>query len=269
MHDDVVLLRRELRLRNYSPRTIKNYCRWVEVFLGESDERRCVTSEQIRIFLQRRLDARLAPQSVNIALSALRFWMRHIKHQPLRGVGPFAKRPSKLPVVLSRLEVKRLIELVPNSKHRLMIALAYGAGLRISEVLNLRIEDIDPDEMVLFVRQGKGKKDRVTVFPEVLKDQLRTWSLGKRTGELLFPSERGGKLAARSLQKVFGRALKAADIKKKASFHSLRHSFATHLIEDGVNLRYVQEMLGHSSIRTTQIYTKVTKPALRRIKSPL
>ena len=150
-----------------------------------------------------------------------------------------------------------------------MITLAYGAGLRISEVMDLRVRDMLLDELTLHIKEAKGKKDCITLIPEKLKEDLRSLIAGKEGGDYVFASERGGKLSERTAQKVFERALHAAHITKPATFHSLRHSFATHLLENGVDIRYVQELLGHANIRTTQLYTQVTNPSLKNIKSPL
>jgi len=162
-----------------------------------------------------------------------------------------------------------LIDLTQNFKHRLLLALAYSAGLRVSEVVRLRAPDIDLGGLTVIVRQGKGKKDRLTVISSTLAPELQKIMAGKEANDYVFASERGGRLTETSAQKVFYQALIRAGIKKPATFHSLRHSFATHLLENGTDVRYVQELLGHANIRTTQIYTHVTNPAIRNIKSPL
>jgi len=181
----------------------------------------------------------------------------------------FAKRSKKLPIVLSREEIKNIIDATRNPKHKLIISLAYGAGLRISEVVNLKLKDIDFNELTIHLKNAKGKKDRITIFPEKIKNDLQNLIASKNSDDYVFESERGGKLTERTAQKVFENALRGASIKKDATFHSLRHSFATHLLENGVDVRYVQELLGHQNIRTTQVYTQVTNPKLKNIKSPL
>ena len=139
----------------------------------------------------------------------------------------------------------------------------------MSEVVSLRVGDLDFGDGFVNVREGKGGKDRMTLLPEKIARELYEFVGEKGAGEYVFESNRGGKLTSRSAQKVFERALARAGVIKDASFHSLRHSFATHLLEDGVNLRYVQELLGHRDVKTTQLYTRVTKRGLRRVKSPL
>ena len=180
-----------------------------------------------------------------------------------------AKKPKSLPVVLSRPEIERIISSVKNGKHRLLISLSYGAGLRVSEAVGLRVRDIDLGEMTVRIEQAKGRKDRISVLPERIAEGIRAMMAGRPGDDFLFASERGGKLTVRTAQMVFENALKTAAIAKRATFHSLRHSFATHLLENGVDVRYVQELLGHQNIRTTQRYTHVTNPRIRNIKSPL
>jgi len=151
----------------------------------------------------------------------------------------------------------------------LIISLSYGAGLRISEAQNLKVKDIDFDELTIHIKNAKGKKDRITILPEKIKNDLQKALSFKDQNDFIFESERGGKLSTRTLQKIFEKALMKTGIKKPATFHSLRHSFATHLLENGTDIRYVQELLGHQNIRTTQIYAHVTNPNLKNIKSPL
>ncbi len=181
----------------------------------------------------------------------------------------FARRSKKLPIVLSREEIKNIIDAIRNPKHKLIISLAYGAGLRISEVISLKVKDVNLEELTIHLKNAKGKKDRITIFPEKIKNDLQNLIAGKNLNDYLFESERGGKLTERTAQKVFENALRRASIKKDATFHSLRHRFATHLLENGVDVRYVQELLGHRNIRTIQVYTQVTNPKIKNIKSPL
>ncbi|TET62514.1 hypothetical protein E3J49_08080 [Candidatus Bathyarchaeota archaeon] len=154
-------------------------------------------------------------------------------------------------------------------KHRLLLSLAYGAGLRVSQVVNLKIGDTDIQELIIHIKETKGKKDRITVFPEKLTINIQSIIAGKDKNGFVFASERDGKLTTRTAQKVFENSLKKAGINKEATFHSLRRSFAAHLLENGVDIRYVQELLGHQNIETTQTYTQVTNPKPKNIKSPL
>ena len=260
----------ELRLRNYSPKTIKSYLRCLTQYLDtiKIDPTKA-TRDDIARFLLAKQHIGLAPSSINQYLGAIKFFYTEILHQPLHLTIKFAKRPHRLPVVLSSTEIKRLINAIANSKHRLLISLAYGAGLRVSEVVRLRVQDISLDELTIHIKQAKGRKDRITLFPEKLHNDFLILLKEREPKTYVFLSQRGGRLTTRTAQKIFTKALIKASITKPATFHSLRHSFATHLIENGVDIRYVQELLGHSNIRTTQQYTQVTRPALKNIRSPL
>lgn len=180
-----------------------------------------------------------------------------------------AKKPKSLPIILSRDEIEKIINSVQNSKHKLLLAISYSSGLRVSEVVALRVKDINLADLTIHVKESKGKKDRISVLSERLVNDLSQLIATKKQDTPVFESERGGKLTTRTAQKIFENALAKSGIRKDATFHSLRHSFATHLLENGVDVRYVQELLGHQNIRTTQVYTHVTNPKLKNIKSPL
>ena len=265
-------LENELKLRHYSMRTVKNYTMCVKGYLEFVCESggKMGGERSIKEFLLRKHDEGSAPQTVNLYLNAIKFLYREVLGDGSVGAGiRCAKRTLKLPVVLSREEIRRVLDVIANRKHRLMVALAYGAGLRVSEVVSLRVGDIDFEGGFVNVRCGKGRKDRVTVLPGKIACELYEFVDGKIIDDWVFENGRGGKLTSRSAQKFFIWALFKAGVRKKATFHSLRHSFATHLVEDGVDIRYVQELLGHRDVRTTQLYTQVTKRGLERISSPL
>ena len=262
--------RQELKLRNYSFKTIKAYLGCLrEYFDFKKFNLEKIDEENIKQFLLNKQSKNYSSQTINLYLNAIKFFYREVLKIPQRINLKFAKRSKRLPIVLSREEIKNIINVIRNPKHKLIISLAYGAGLRISEVVNLKLKDIDFNELTIHLKNAKGKKDRITIFPEKIKNDLQNLIAGKNLSDYLFESERGGKLTERTSQKVFENALRGAGIKKDATFHSLRHSFATHLLENGVDVRYVQELLGHQNIRTTQIYTQVTNPKLKNIKSPL
>lgn len=260
----------ELKIRNYSPRTLeaylaclKDYFEYKQINLDKLDQ------DNIRGYLLQKQGKNYSPQTINLYLNAIKFFYHNI----IRSIEPinvrFAKRNKELPVVLSRTEIQKLLSVIKNTKHQLLLSLSYGAGLRVSEAVGLRFKDLNLDELTIHLKQAKGKKDRLTLIPEKLVDDLRNIIAGKSGDDYVFASERGGKLTERTAQAVFEKALQSANIAKEATFHSLRHSFATHLLENGTDVRYVQELLGHANIRTTQIYTHVTNPAIRNIKSPL
>lgn len=260
----------ELKLRNFSRKTIKSYLICLKnYFCYIKKVERDPDTGLVKKYLLEKQNSGQSPQTINLYLNAIKYFYREITKSKVNIDVKFAKRSFKIPVVLSRDEIKRLIGKVSNLKHKLMLAMAYGAGLRVSEIINLKTKDIDLDEYIIYIREGKGKKDRISVLPENIAGDLRQYLSDKELQDFIFESERGGKLTERTAQKVFENALNNSGIKKEATFHSLRHSFATHLLENGVDVRYVQELLGHANIRTTQIYTKVTNPMLKRIKSPL
>ena len=259
-----------LRLRNYSPKTRKSYLFYIKEYLDFTKKKNIKDKNKaIEEFLLSKQNKGRSSQTINLALNVIKFFYREVLKSKDQINFKCAKRSKKLPVVLSRREIEKIILNINNFKHKLIISLAYASGLRVSEIVNLKVKDVDLDELIIHIKQAKGKKDRITVFPAKLKMNFQNLIIGKKTHDFIFESVRGGKLTTSSAQKVFQRALKNSGIKKEATFHSLRHSFATHLLENGTDVRYVQELLGHSNIRTTQIYTQVTNPAIKNIKSPL
>ena len=260
----------ELRLRNYSSKTIKNYVGCIQRYLDQMDGELLEHPEgKIRTFLLKKIDAGASPQTINLYLNAIKFLYYQILNLNSKINLRFAKRSRKLPVVLSRAEIKKIIHSIHNRKHRLLIALSYSAGLRVSEAVSLRVGDVDLEHLTLHLRQAKGNKDRITIFSERLLEELKCQMLGKDMKDFVFESQQGGHLTARTASKIFEHALSFMAIHKPATFHSLRHSFATHLLEDGTDVRYVQSLLGHANIRTTQLYTHVTQVGLLKLKSPL
>jgi len=266
----IEILTREIKLRNYSPKTLAAYVFVVrDIYAFHQRPPKELTTEDIKDYLLAKQKKGLSSQTVALYANALNFLYGEVYKRPNFVRIKHPKRSSRLPVVLRRDEIERLLAVIKNIKHRTLVALAYGAGLRVGEAVRLRVADIDLDELTITVRQGKGKKDRLTVLSASLTPDLREFMTGKTGQAYIFGSERGGRLTEATAQKVFVRALQKAGVVKPATFHSLRHSFATHLLENGVDVRYVQELLGHANIRTTQIYTKVTNPALKNITSPL
>lgn len=259
-----------LKIRNYSQKTIKSYLFYIKEYLSFSFKNNIQDKDiAIEKYLLDKQTKGSSSQTINLALSSIKFLYKNVLKVNKKIDFKCVKRSNKIPIVLSKAEIKKIISVITNKKHSLAISLSYASGLRVSEVVNICVKDIDLVNLTIHLKEAKGKKDRITVVPEKLKNDIRNLIAGKSNNELVFESNRGGKLTTTSLQKVFQSALKKVDIKKGATFHSLRHSFATHLIENGVNLRYVQELLGHANIRTTQMYIKVTSPILKNIKSPL
>lgn len=263
-------LARELAIRGFSRRTIKAYLghnMQFLVWLAKSAKE--VTAEDIKNFLRYLKTQGYTNTSLNSVISSLKFYYQEVLKRKLFYTVTRPKREHYLPIVLSRVEIQTMLDATVNLKHRLLLALAYGAGLRVSEVVGLQLWDINFANQVIYIHQGKGNKDRLSLLPSSLVEQLHQF-MGTRKGEdYLFAGSDGGPLTTRTAQKIFEQALERAGLNKPATFHSLRHSFATHLLEGGTDVRYVQELLGHNDIRTTQRYTHVTSPRLRNIQSPL
>lgn len=260
----------ELKLRNYSRKTIKSYLICLaDYFRYIKNVKKDPDIALIKEYLLKKQGRGQSSQTINLYLNAIKYFYREIFKNNIPIEIKFAKVSNKLPVVLSKDEIEKIINSINNKKHKLLVALSYGAGLRVSETINLKIKDVDLGELTIHLKGAKGNKDRITIFPERIKSDLAEIMVLRDKNDFVFASERGGRLTERSAQMIFENALKKCHINKEATFHSLRHSFATHLLENGVDVRYVQELLGHANIRTTQIYTKVTNPSLKKIKSPL
>jgi integrase/recombinase XerD len=267
-------VRHEMRLRNYSHKTIKAYTSSLRMFSAfiRPKHPRDATDADLRSFLMHLVDEReLAASSINQAINALRYLYVELYHKPMVvGTIPRPKTERKLPNVLSREEIKRLFDVVTNTKHRALLMLAYAGGLRVGEVIRLRNEDIDVDRNMIHVRRGKGRKDRYTLLGKAALAAVQKYQEEYVPRNWLFEGEPSGRpLSERSAQEVFSQAVLRAGIRKRVTFHSLRHSFATHLLEAGVDLRYIQELLGHQSTKTTEIYTHVSQRKAAEIRSPL
>lgn len=269
--DPMVKLRQEMKLRNFSQKTVKSYLYYITRFLNWSNRPiREVNGGDIRMFLEFLVDSKASASTVNTAYSALQFYFGKILGRQFFVNIPRAKKSRYLPVVLSKSEVARLLAALTNSKHHCIVSLLYGAGLRVSEVVRIKMLDIDFDRMLLRVFQGKGKKDRLTLLPKSLHEILRKQNQIKKSTDYLFTHDHGvGRLTERTVQKVVAEAAKRAGITKSVHPHILRHSFATHLLESGTDIRYIQELLGHANLQTTQIYTHVASNNLGAIVSPL
>ena len=180
------------------------------------------------------------------------------------------KKDKKLPVVLSRFEISQMLSSVSNIKHRAILMLTYSAGLRVSEVVKLRYEDIDAERKLIFLKSAKGRKDRYTMLSDVALETIRKYLKEYGQSRWLFPGQdKENHMTTRTVEKIFSNTCKKANIEKDVTVHSLRHSFATHLLECGTDLRYIQEVLGHKSSKTTEIYTHVSNRDIGKIKSPL
>jgi len=262
----------EIRLRGYSRHTGKSYCHHLLRCRRHVQREPAEVGEiEIRQYLLHLIEEGVSRSYLNQAISAIKFLYNRVLRTPLEVDGlPRPRRERVLPVVLGRGEVLSIFAAIDNPKHRALLMVAYSSGLRVSEVARLKVEDIDIERMMVRVHRAKGRKDRYTPLSRVALETLEAYQQGCRPQHWLFPGAREGRhLTTRSIQKVMERARKNAGLRKKVTMHTLRHSYATHLLEDGTDLRYVQELLGHRRPETTMIYTHVTRKDIRRIRSPL
>lgn len=271
---ELLKMKEELKLRGYSHKTQKAYLGHIRRFMYSFEkEPEKLQQEEIKKYLVGLLENHKCMTSYfEQTLSALKFFYNNVVNKPdLVTSIKYPKKERKLPAVLSREEVVRILNSIKNLKHRTILMVVYSSGLRVGEVVRLRVEDIDSKRKLIHVRQAKGKKDRYTVLSDVALEVLRLYfkAYEPDNGWLFEGSKEGEHITERTVQKVFEKACLEAKINKKATVHTLRHSFATHLLEGGTDLRYIQELLGHTSSRTTEIYTHVTEYNLSKIKSPL
>lgn len=269
--DPLYNLEQELRIRGFSPKTIKSYLLYNKLFLEFIRKSpKSVANDDIRQYLISLKNRDCASSTLNVALNALKFYYRQILKRRFFFDIKSAKKTSYLPTILSKEEIERMLVATTNPKHNFLISLMYSAGLRVSETIRIKMRDFDLDRKMIMARQGKGQKDRCTLLSEKLIPILKKQLLLKKPSDYLFTGAGGnGHLTSESAEKIVKKAAESAGISKKVSCHSLRHSFATHLLENGTNIRYIQALLGHARLETTQIYTKVANNKLKDIKSPL
>jgi len=268
----------DMTMRKLNPKTQAGYLRAVikfTLFFGRSPD--LASPEDLRAFQLQQVEAGVSSITLNATITGLRFFFEETlnRHDALTGMS-HVYEPRKLPVILSIEEVTRLIEAAGGLKYKAALSIAYGAGLRASEVVHLKVSDIDSQRMVLRVEQGKGKKDRYAMLSPTLLELLRAWYRHAHSqrmilpGGWLFPGQNPvNPLSTRQLNRAFHITLEAAGIDKRVSLHSLRHAFATHLLEQNEDIRVIQVLLGHKKLDTTARYTQVATKILHKVKGPL
>lgn len=262
----------DLRIRNYAQRTITTYvaavARFARHFQQSPDQ---LHAEHVRQYQLHLLQQQASWSRFNQTVAALRFLYAVTLQRPdLVTMIPYGKKPKTLPAVLSRDEVTRLFQAVADPRYRLLLQTAYAAGLRVSEVVALQVTDIDSQRLLLHIRAAKGHKDRLVPLSALLLQQLRDYWRRYRPPHWLFPGQKpDAPLSIGQVQRICRQALRAAGITKKASMHTLRHSYATHLLESGTDLATLQKLLGHNQLSTTLRYTHIQEPHLRQVRSPL
>ena len=261
----------ELTRRNYSPRTVEAYvagvARTARHFNRPPDQ---LTADDLRAFQLALIGTGVSWSLFNQVACALRFFYRNVLDRPdFVPFVVFGKKPRSLPVVLSPEDVRRLLDAVPPGRNRLMLRIAYGCGLRVSELTHVRVNDIDGSRNVLWVRHGKGNKDRGVPLPATLLDELRSYWREYRPPNWLFAGSTGQPLDVSNLQRAFQKARRVAGLRQPATCHTLRHCYATHLLEAGTDLPTLQRLLGHSHLSTTLRYLHLRSDRLPHIRSPL
>jgi len=263
---DLKQLETELKLRRRSDKTLKNYMFFNQKFLDFIKKPiDSIDINDLKSYLATFSEKSTA--TLSLAISSLRFFYEKILKKEFFKEIEAPKKENKLPVVLTKEEVKQLINGTETSKSKLIISLLYSSGLRVSELVNLKVNDLNLDDKIGWVRAGKGKKDRMFIISDRISEQLKEF-FGKHSNYQYVLSE-SEPLTTRNIQKIIKHTSKKAGMQKKITPHTLRHSYATHLLESGTDIRYIQELLGHSNLNTTQIYTHVSTEELKKIRSPL
>ena len=277
MHDQPVSPLRQrmldaMAVRNFSDKTRHDYVRQVKSFasfLGHSPD--SASADDLRRFQLHQRQNGVQPASMNSAVSALRFFFGVTLDRPdMERHLTFVREPRKIPVILSPQEISRLLEAAPGPKYKAAMSAAYSAGLRVSEVVALKVADVDSKRMLLRIEQGKGRKDRLAMLSPRLLDLLRDWYCISRPAVWLFPGRDPMlPMTTRQLTRAVHIAARIAEINKRVTPHTLRHSFATHLLEQNIDIRLIQVLLGHAKLETTALYTQVATNVIRAVTSPL
>ena len=261
--DDFV---REMKNRNYSRNTIRIYSGHLKHFIEFSRRTDFVPEKRIAVFLE---TEEKSPEQRRLAWSAIKLFYSLVLEKSCPYHLERVRARKRLPDILSREEVLMLLGNIENRKHQLIISLLYGSGLRVSEVCRIKIKDLNFNNLSLKIRDSKGNKDRFTLLSEKYSPFLREMVSGRGANDYVFRTIAGKRYSVRTVQKIFENALLKSEIQKKATCHTLRHCFATHLVEAGIDIKTVRDLLGHSSVQTTMVYINLADPVSKRIKSPL
>lgn len=267
--DDYIKL---LHIKNYSPQTEKSYLHHLNLFLDYIIHLKVLDVNPgvlLDYFNFLKKEKKYSYSSMKQSLASIRFLFLEVLRKEIKfNFFIKIKRSSTLPNILTTKEVRSIINLINNLKHKAIISTIYSCGLRISEVINLNINDIDSSAMTVKIVNAKGNNDRNVMLSEKLLKLLREYFKTYDPKKYLFTGISGGRYSARSIQQIFNRVVKVAGIKKRVTVHSLRHSFASHLLDSGTDIRFIQELLGHKHLSTTQIYTHINPVSVKKIKSP-
>jgi integrase/recombinase XerD len=270
IHDNEIQKCKQLMIRKrFSKHTIKSYLFHINRFLEQSPMTSNHAEDTVIIYINHIAGEEEKSSSYqNLAVNAIKFYIEDVCSKKMPEVVLRPKGEKKLPLVLSEQEVSSLIKSLQNIKHKTILSMIYSSGLRVSEAVHLKIEDIDLDRGIIRIEQSKGKKDRIVPLSRRVYEMYKQYSAVYKPKIWVFEGQTGGPYTIRSIQVIFHDACKKAGITKKATVHTLRHSYATHLLEKGTDIRIIQELLGHSSSKTTEIYTHVSNKLISRVVSP-
>jgi len=261
-------LEAELKLRAFSQNTVAAYMLWNEKFLNFVGKNpNDIVEDDIKDFIVQKMSEGVSPKTVILMRAALKFFYDGMLKKNIVNIKS-PKVSQSLPTVLTKEEIKKLIDATGNKTHKLMIMFLYSSGIRLSELVNLKVGNLELEQAMGWVRSGKGAKDRLFVISKNLAEELKIFAAAKGRDDFLFQG-RNGRMTSRNVQKIVASSAKKAGISKNVHPHTLRHSLATHLLEDGTDIRKIQILLGHSNLSTTQIYTHVSMEELKKIKNPL
>ncbi|MCK5267358.1 MAG: tyrosine-type recombinase/integrase [Spirochaetes bacterium] len=265
MNKHIEEYRNEMYNRNYAPNTIKVYKSSLEHFLSFAE----TTKYEPGLRISKFLNNIISHEKRRIAYAAINLFYKVIIKKECPYKLDFVKKRKRIPVVLDKDEIIEILASISNPRHTLMISMLYGSGLRVSEIVELRVSDVDLKNYLLNVKNSKGDKDRISTLSEKLKQGLEVQIKNKTGSDYVFKTISNKKYSVRTVQQIFKNALEKSGIQKNATCHSLRHSFATHLLQDGTDIRTLKDLLGHKSVKTTMVYLHVADPLKRNVKSPL
>lgn len=264
--ESVDKLKTELKLRGFSPLTVRNYSFFVEKFMQKTNKPvEELHQEDVRQYLAGMFDDK-SKNTIMLAAASLKFFFTEILKKEVGDI-KMPKKDKKLPEVLTKEEVFKLINSAETRKSRLILSLLYSSGLRVSELVHLKPQDFNFSENTGWVRLGKGSKDRMFILSNGLGNELQEFMKKRKDAKYLFSQD--GPLTTRNIQKIVKHVRTRAELQKRVTPHTLRHSFATHLLEAGTDIRMIQQLLGHSSLNTTQLYTHISSTEMRKIQNPL
>jgi len=264
-------LEERLRLKGYSLKTIKVYKYNIIKFLKFINKNpEDVLKQDIESYFMNLLNRNFKSASIRLNYACIKFFFTFVVPKSIEfGVIDVPKKEKKLPKVLTRSEIKNMISVTTNLKHKLLIEILYSSGLRVSEAINLKIQDIDIENNIIRINEGKGKKDRISILSENFKKDLLIYLCKKRDNDVYLFCKGNSHIVIKTAQRIVEIAAKKGGLTKKVTPHMLRHSFATHLLNNGVDIRYIQRLLGHNNLETTQIYAHVSNNDIKNITSPL